>query len=439
MAPNRDSRGLFLSQPKEYEPFLRFESMKYWDMALRAPRTKDFYFQTMCRFLEWVGRPDVGTPDDLLRLSDSEAVDLIRKFSHMYEREGREKMAQMAKTVLKSFYAANSRELRSPHLKVRKVSKTKRTYSKIVPTKDEVYSMADAATSLRDRAVVLTLWQSGLRNSTLRNLTVGHVKEGLLKGEIPIKIDVTPDIDKKNLREPYYTFVDRDAVEAIRKYLGTRGDISKMSGDEPLFLSNLKLSGKGRPMSDAAVRRAVKNSAKNAGMDPKGIWPHCLRSSFYNMLVGKVDDVEREFMFGHVMGVRGHYFAPQWVEKLRNAYLSVGWGRASITVTKEDVRTEVISALMGKISDAELTPIASKLGISPQMIRSMIRRMGVKASEEETRALLETERDARNGGDCNHCESKLISEEELCSHINEGWDLVRELSSGRILVKRPKL
>jgi uncharacterized protein YjcR len=75
---------------------------------------------------------------------------------------------------------------------------------------------------------------------------------------------------------------------------------------------------------------------------------------------------------------------------------------------------------MGKISDEELAPIAQKMGISPQQIRSMIRRIGLKGSEEETEALLKTERTEKNNGNGNNCESKLISEEELCGCINDG-------------------
>jgi site-specific recombinase XerD len=429
----RDRRGLFVSQPKKYEALLGFESMKYWDMVLRTPKTKDFYFSTMSTFLEWVSTPEVSTPDELLALSRVEAVDRIRKFSFKYDHEGKAKMAQMVKTVFKSFFAANNRELKSSHLKVHKVSRTKKTYTKIVPTKTQVYAMADAATNLRDRAVVLTLWQSGLRNATLRNLAVDHVKEGLVEGHVPLKIDVTPDIDKKNLREPYYTFIDQDAIEAIKRYLHARGDIPTIASDEPLFASNLRTDEQPRPMSDTSVRRAVKNAARNAGINPKRIWPHCLRSAFYNMLVGKVDDVEREFLFGHALGVRNHYFAPQWTDKLRAAYLAVGWRRLSTTLTKEDVRTEVISALMGKLGDAELAPIAGKLGITPQQIRAMIQRIRVTGSAEETEALLQTERAYYNDS---NGESKLVSEEALCKHINEGWELVKELASGKILMKK---
>lgn len=129
-------------------------------------------------------------------------------------------------------------------LRVHKISKTKRTYDKIVPKKKQVYLMANAATSLRDKIIILTVWQSGLRNSTLRNFTIGHVKDGLLKTEIPLKVNIAIDIDKKNLREPYFTILGVDAIEAIRRYLRARGHISDIPHCEPSFLSNLKLDEK---------------------------------------------------------------------------------------------------------------------------------------------------------------------------------------------------
>ena len=37
----------------------------------------------------------------------------------------------------------------------------------------------------------------------------------MLKNEVPLKIDITPDIDKKSLTEPYYTFIDEGAIGAL--------------------------------------------------------------------------------------------------------------------------------------------------------------------------------------------------------------------------------
>lgn len=68
----------------------------------------------------------------------------------------------------------------------------------------------------------------------------------------------------------------------------------------------------------------------------------------------------------------------------------------------------------------------------------MIRRVGWKGSNGETRTLLETERVERNSGNSNGYESKLVSEEELCACINDGWDIVKELANGKIVMKRPR-
>ena len=167
------------------------------------------------------------------------------------------------------------------------------------------------------------------------------------------------------------------------------------------------------------LRKAFQTRCKSAGIPP----------SYYDFWLGHttsdyLDDAYwRETLKKHV-------------EEYRKAIPHLSFLEESRVISKEEVRTEVIGAIMGRISDAELKPIASKLGISPQQIRALIRRIGAKGSDEETEALLESERTARNNGNCNHSASKLITEEELCEHINEGWNLIKELSSGRILIKR---
>lgn len=54
---------------------------------------------------------------------------------------------------------------------------------------DEVYAMADATGSLRNRAVILFLWSSGLRVSTL--CALGDVAEELERGETNIMVPST--------------------------------------------------------------------------------------------------------------------------------------------------------------------------------------------------------------------------------------------------------
>jgi len=54
--------------------------------------------------------------------------------------------------------------------------------------------------------------------------------------------------------------------------------------------------------------------------------------------------------------------------------------------------------------------------------------------------LLEHGRNQRtetNGGYLNnHHKYKMLTESELCKHLDESWDLVRELSNGKLVVRR---
>jgi hypothetical protein len=51
-----------------------------------------------------------------------------------------------------------------------------------------------------------------------------------------------------------------------------------------------------------------------------------------------------------------------------------------------------------------------------------------------------TRRTALNGGtpinDCPY-ETRIVSEDELVPFLNNGWDIVKELSGGRIIIRRP--
>ncbi|MCW4026671.1 MAG: hypothetical protein NWE76_04205 [Candidatus Bathyarchaeota archaeon] len=66
---------------------------------------------------------------------------------------------------------------------------------------------------------------------------------------------------------------------------------------------------------------------------------------------------------------------------------------------------------------------------------------GESPGKGETEALPRHERNQRtetNGGGChkNHYMHKMLTESELCKHLDEGWDLVMELSDWKLAVRR---
>ena len=149
---------------------------------------------------------------------------------------------------------------------------------------------------------------------------------------------------------------------------------------------------------------------------------------------------DKEFLMGHTLPSHKAPYHNANLETLAQRYMQLDWEEKP-TLTKEEVRTEVIAALMGKITDVELAPIADKLNISPEQIRTMIRRIREEGREEETEALIKSERKQRQKKDNNpgnpiKNESKLVTEEEVTEYINNGWDLIKELNSGKILIKR---
>jgi site-specific recombinase XerD len=81
-----------------------------------------------------------------------------------------------------------------------------------IPTTNEVLSMANAAGSQRNRAIILTLWSSGIRVSTLCALNYGDVAEELESGELHVTIHVYPKMKERVYdackgKIPYYTFI----------------------------------------------------------------------------------------------------------------------------------------------------------------------------------------------------------------------------------------
>ena len=67
---------------------------------------------------------------------------------------------------------------------------------------EDVKKLVDCASSCRDRAIVLTLFQSGMDSSTLCSLTYGMIEDGLEKNVYPLKVELY----RQKTGIDYYTF-----------------------------------------------------------------------------------------------------------------------------------------------------------------------------------------------------------------------------------------
>jgi len=138
--------------------------------------------------------------------------------------------ARQIQTVAKSFYEYHDRVIRFKRVdRIRRVRK-KIAYE-VVPSKDQIYRIADAFKKqgkmrIRNKAIILCLFQSGVRVHCLLNWRVGMVREQLYPEiKVPVRLKITNQVDTKLSSyglSYYYTFLQVEAAQALRHYLDHR-------------------------------------------------------------------------------------------------------------------------------------------------------------------------------------------------------------------------
>ena len=141
---------------------------------------------------------------------------------------------------------------------------------------------------LRDRALLETLFSTGLRLSELARLDRGHIN---------LKTREFGVIGKG--RKPRVVFLSDAAVEWLARYLSTRSDRWK-----PLFIRmkgalDLTPGGPGMRMSARSIERLVQKYVRIAGLGVKAT-PHTLRHSFATDLLSNGADLRAvQELLGH--------------------------------------------------------------------------------------------------------------------------------------------
>jgi len=172
----------------------------------------------------------------------------------------------------------------------------------------DVKRLVDHASTVRDRAIILTMFQSGIDVSTLCSLKYGDVAEGLAKNEHPLRLNLY----RPKTGTEYYTFIGRDAVEAIRAYLNDlKAKGIKMTPNTTLFLKVSHKTMKCEGLTPNLVQNMLREVAVKSGLvdenfngrDFNPLSPHALRESFASIMINKgVPDTIVDFWLGHEIG-----------------------------------------------------------------------------------------------------------------------------------------
>lgn len=343
----KTGKAVFLPR-MEYAQLLRNDSFKMWHDTYQGKSSKNIAKLTVLRLLEAGG---LDSPDDFLKLEPFEAKKVIRKVVNGLAVEGFGQAARQTQVFAKQFYNYHNEDLgREVRFKRSEKPKTKlkKIGIEVIPNRSEVYRMAAAAygqsyrgnrknrfLGYRNRALILCLWQSGMRANGMCRLRYGMVKNSLYPTvKVPVPLRITQDIDTKISAYGlgyYMTFLAESATKALREYLDVRTEMMKhpLKDEDYLFVGlDPRNHVSDKPMKRSMVLHAVKVAAGRAGLKYASIWTHVLRKSFRKVLNSCIylDEDTKEALMGHKLpGSRGNYFDVHDINEIAEKYMKADW------------------------------------------------------------------------------------------------------------------
>ena len=345
-----------------------YESVGRWlrDLSFErsgSEKTRSFFLWVLRKFSGFVGK----SPDEMVfECKGSEEVrqayaDRIKAF---VMRDGRARgTVSTYSAVLKSFFKHNN--VLVPVGRV----KNWVTFEDNAPTPEELRKLLEVA-DLRTKVMVAILAQSGMRIGTLAGLTYGHVREGLEKGEVPLRIHIS-SMEAKGRVRSFDTFIGQESVELLKAYFearrtGTRYIEGEVLVDEsPLIRNDHSRNALG--VERKSIYKDIRNALLRSGLVKRGekrskLRPHSLRKFFKTMMESAgVSRSYTEFMLGHELpGQDSSYFKPS-PEQVKEAYLK-GMPYLSLRPRGEvkDEFRRVLETVKARREDPEISKLADR-------------------------------------------------------------------------------
>lgn len=254
--------------------------------SLRTVRNYDFYLR---RFLDWA---EISKPAEITQ-------ELVHKYRLHLNRdlEGREDINLKKSTQNYHLIALRSflKFLQKRDVKVmapEKIELAKTGTRQVdVLDDDELTRLREAPVEAggmlgkRDKAIIETLFSTGLRVSELANLKIEDIN--LKKDEFTVR--------GKGSKHRI-VFLSDEAKAAIKDYLDARQDVSPY-----LFVSHdhARKDRESMPLSPRSVQRLIEKYATHAGIT-KRVTPHVLRHTFATDLLHNGADIRSvQHMLGH--------------------------------------------------------------------------------------------------------------------------------------------
>ena len=195
---------------------------------------------------------------------------------------------------------------------------SKKTNKKYEWTTEDLKKFVEAAPTYRDKALIMTMFQSGLAANEICKLNYEDIEKELNSGKLPLLIKTIRE--KNGVR--FKTLLGADAVNYLKLYLSTR---SNLGPDSPLFT---KWASEDR-MKIEAIDRRFRQIAKGLDFvevkdhEMSPVRPHSLRSGFRSRLTGKADPDLMKSWMGDELGAKSRAYLNLPDEEHRELYANV--------------------------------------------------------------------------------------------------------------------
>ena len=249
-------------------------------------------------------------------------------------------------------------------------------------TKEEVLTILNNST-IRNRAIYLILYETGMRPWTAVNLKWKHIKKDFLAKKVPMKIELTSDIMKCGVSDRF-VFIGDYGFNALSNYLQQRR--LPLKDDDFVFVTEKPY---GQRIGTHAISQAFNviikrlKLAEPRGNKPKELRLYTLRKAFSKFMAVNVDRTLVEYWLGHT-STATHYVSED-LEFHRKMYAK---GYPQLRLETPRVPIEVMEELK------KITKLETKLQEKEIVIQSLIQNGQEKATELESLGVRFTEMEA---------------------------------------------
>ncbi len=289
-----------------------------------SSKTQENYARFLKRFLDWLKinklenlKPHQLTPEHIWKYRAYLARQYTPKTKKTLKKTTQNYYLIALRALLNYFADRNILSLPAEKVKLAK-DKDGRVVSFLnLEQLEKLFSAPDTSKiqGLRDRAILESLFSTGMRIAELTSLNREQIKIKPNTTDLEIVI-----VGKGGRPRPVY-FSER-AIYWLRKYLETRNDKEKA-----LFINYKNKKGTSRRLSARTIQKNIKKYAIKAGV-PLTTTPHVLRHSFATDLLSQGVDLRtlQEFL-GHKSPLATQIYTHVTSQRLREIHRKFHSGR----------------------------------------------------------------------------------------------------------------